>query len=61
MYIFMPRVILMCIGCICFCWQLSAQNIVEIEYSIDKFVKEGSGTSISLSGDATLADEDEEL
>ena len=53
----MPRVILMCIGCICFCWQLSAQNIVEIEYSIDKFVKEGSGTSISLSGDATLADE----
>ncbi len=44
-YIFISAIL------IAFCLDMHAQNIVRIEYSIDNFGSEGTGTSIDLSGD----------
>ncbi len=39
-------------------WTVYAQNITKLEYSFDKFVKEGDGTIINMDGNTGSIDQE---
>lgn len=53
---FMRFIVLLIVGCSLFLPNLSAQNLVQLEYCIDEFLKDGDGIAIDLSPGESLDD-----